>query len=231
MTHTLTRRAIITGATTSALALAVPAIATAGQPETMADLMRRWQQLDAIIASEGKAIDALEFELQQSAPPIPATLMQSVTVPEGRPLAPNNSKGWTLEALESLIAPMSYTVTVRHDLAADFQISMTDHPLPREALETLKAIRKARLAHDAATEAHFADHAQRQADWEAMLDEQDHILQAIVNHRPTGWPDLHSKVDWLRSSGALKRIQDCSDDVDLAGALVADVLSLGTMAA
>jgi hypothetical protein len=231
MTNRITRRAIVTGATASALALAVPAIATTGQHETMAGLMRRWQELDAIIASEGKAVDALEFELQQSAPPIPAILMQSVTVPKGGPLVPYNSNGWTLEALESVIASISYPMSVRQDLPTGFQVSVTEHLLPREALETLKAIRKARLAHDAATEAHFAYHAKRQADWETMLDEQDHILRAIVDHRPTGWPDLHSKVDWLRSSGALKRIQDCSDDVNLAGALVADVLSLGTMAA
>jgi hypothetical protein len=231
MGNSLSRRAVLAGATTSTLALAMPAIATAGQSETMTDLMRRWQELDAIIASEGKAVDALEQELQTSAPPIPAILMQSVTVPEGGPLVPYNSNGWTLEVLESLIASISYPMSVRQDLPTGFQVSVTEHPLPREALATVKAIRKARLDHDAATEAHFADHAQRQADWGAMLDEQDHILQAIVDHRPTGWPDLHSKVDWLRSSGALKRIQDCSDDVGLAGALVADVLALGTMEA
>jgi hypothetical protein len=222
----INRRTVFKGAiATAVLATASTAIAAQATTE-LSQLMETWVRLENELQLEGSAIDGYERALNKSAPPLPSILFQAVPVPQGKPLSPNGAEGWTIAALDSYLSRGTYGLTERQNAASGFTVSWIELPLPLEAIDAMQAIKAARLDHDAAYRAHFADHAARQVPWVRKISEQDDVLQRIVDYRPASWAELHTKADWLRASGALKRVQECSDDMGLLEALATDILNL-----
>ena len=95
-----------------------------------------------------------------------------------------------------------------------------------ETLAQIATFREARLAYDAALEAHHAPCEARQEAWELSLDLVDATFREIVAYRATSWPALCRKAAYLRASEPIRLDSDMDGARDIAESLAGDIARL-----
>jgi hypothetical protein len=226
MTNSITRRAMLIGAT--ATALTVSTVANAGNHEaTLASLIARHKAMHDAMTLEGHGVDALESQLLATEPHMPPELTTAIEIAGDKPLSPDGTSGWTLDTLDRYLTSAIYFKPTRIDRAdGGFSLECVDVPLPPETLAHMRRVREARASYDAVIQAHSAPFETRRAAWEATLAKVDDALQDIIAFPATSWATLHQKTDYLRTIEALERRTDYETALDIANSLIADILAL-----
>ncbi len=225
----MNRRTIIKGASATVAAIAMPAIASANNDtETLAHLIARHKTMHRAMTYEGRKVDALDLQLNASAPAMPPELTPPIAVEGDKRLTAGNSNtGWTIEELDSRLASATYFKCTRTDLpSGGWTLECVDLPLPSKTLSLMRRIRSARESYDAAVEAHFEPFAKRQAEWEASIDDVDAALSEVIAFQATSWATLHQKTDYLRNVEAFADGTDTDTALEIAESLVTDILTL-----
>lgn len=224
----LNRRAIITGASATAAAFIMPVVAATANANVsdLSAMIAQWQSDYEALTLEGKAVDALEQALIDTKADVPIALTAPIPVPSANPVHPASHLGWSIGELDRLLCDKTQSQVIRHNFVTGFVVSVADVPLSQDVLDRVQQLKQLRLSHDAAIEAHFADHAQRQKAWEQTLDEADALFTAILETRPSSWAQLHRKTDWLRSKYAQDLLKGVSDQFDVPENLIADIQAL-----
>ena len=99
-------------------------------------------------------------------------------------------------------------------------------PFPKEAITKLKTLRRLAVAYEKTRDRHFAEHAKRQAAWEASLDVADEAFLDIVHWEAPTLADLSAKAEFLKSSPAFNDFADAAQRAEIAQALMADIQRL-----
>lgn len=216
---TITRRAIIKGASATAAAMAT-AKAAAPAPDVAA-LIRRWQTLNADLEQRGKALDAREAELYSTEPQRPACAGHAIAWPGGELECP--SDGWTVEAL---VATRSQFRIERTDEAGVQTVRMWDERLPPAALAKIQRVQEEIAAYEIAKAAHWRAHIAAMKEWEASISTVDAALMDIVQHVPRDRGELMAKIAFLQACPLLADYQDPDALTALARTLMRDVTAL-----